>query len=109
MLVLLCWFGSIRTVGRLEVDETRIARIHVKVAGWVEKVNVDFVGKLVQKGEPLFSLYSPELVSTQQEYLIARRGEKYLSDSPYPEVSRGAESLLRAARDRLRLWDITDE
>ena len=100
---------TIRTVGSLEGDETKIARIHVKVEGWVEKVYVDFVGKLVKKGQPLFSLYSPELVSTQQEYLIARRGEKYLGDSPYREAAKGAESLLRAARARLALWDISEE
>lgn len=100
---------TIRTVGRLQADETKIARIHVKVAGWVEKVYVDFVGKLVRKNQPLFTLYSPELVSTQQEYLIARRGQKYLGESPYRDVATGAESLLRAARERLRLWDIPDE
>lgn len=100
---------TIQTVGRLAADDTRIARVHVKVAGWVEKVNVDFVGKLVRKGEPLFSLYSPELLSTQQEYLIARRGERYLSDSPYAEAAEGAESILRAARARLQLWDITED
>lgn len=99
----------IRTVGRIEADDTKIARIHVKVAGWVEKVYADFVGKLVRKGDPLFSLYSPELVSTQQEYLIARRGDKYLRDSPYQEAAQGAESLLRAARARLELWDISEE
>lgn len=99
---------TIRTVGRLEADETKIARIHVKVAGWVDQVYVDFVGKLVQKGQPLFTLYSPELVSTQQEYLIARRGEKYLGESPYTEVAQGSQALLRAARERLRLWDIPE-
>ncbi len=100
---------TLRTVGRLLPDETRIARVHVKIAGWVEKVNVDFVGKLVEKGQPLFTLYSPELVSTQEEYLIARRGEQYLGKSPYRDVSAGADSLLRASRERLRLWDISDE
>lgn len=100
---------TIRTVGRVEADETKIARIHVKIAGWVEKVYVDFVGRLVKKGEPLFSLYSPELLSTQQEYLIARRGQQYLGSSSYAEVAKGADSLLRAARDRLRLWDINEE
>jgi RND family efflux transporter MFP subunit len=100
---------TIRTVGRVEADETKIAHIHVKVSGWVEKVYVDFVGKLVRKGQPLFTFYSPDLVSTQQEYLIARRGEKKLGKSSYQDVARGAESLLRAARDRLRLWDISDE
>ena len=100
---------TIRTVGRVEVDETKFAHIHVKVDGWVEKVFVDFVGKLVKKGEPLFTFYSPELVSTQREYLIARRGQENLGDSPYPNVAEGADSLLRAARERLRLWDISGE
>ncbi len=100
---------TIRTVAQVHVDETKIARIHVKIAGWVEKVYVDFVGKLVKQGDPLFSLYSPELVSTQQEYLIARRGQQYLGESPYSEVAQGAQSLLRAARDRLRLWDISED
>ncbi|MFQ5723161.1 MAG: efflux RND transporter periplasmic adaptor subunit [Terriglobia bacterium] len=100
---------TIRTVGHLEVDETQIARIHVKIAGWVEQVYVDFVGKRVQKGQPLFTLYSPELVSTQQEYLIARRGVEDLGNSPYQSVARGAESLLRASRQRLELWDISEE
>ncbi len=99
---------TIRTVGRVEADETKIAHIHVKVPGWVEKVYVDFVGKLVRKGQPLFTFYSPDLVSTQQEYLIARRGQKRLGDSSYQDVARSADSLLRAARDRLRLWDISD-
>lgn len=100
---------TIRAVAQVQVDETKIARIHVKIAGWVEKVNVDYIGKLVRKGQPLFSLYSPDLVATQQEYLIARRGEKDLSSSPFPDVSKGAESLFAATRERLRLWDITDE
>jgi Cu(I)/Ag(I) efflux system membrane fusion protein len=96
-------------VAQVQVDETKIARIHVKTAGWVERVNADFIGKLVRKGEPLFSLYSPDLVATQQEYLIARRAEKDLSSSPFPEVSKGSETLLQAARERLRLWDISEE
>ena len=100
---------TIRTVGRVEADETKIAHIHVKVSGWVETVYVDFVGKLVRKGQPLFTFYSPDLVSTQQEYLIARRGQKRLGESSYQDVARSAESLLRAARNRLRLWDISDE
>jgi Cu(I)/Ag(I) efflux system membrane fusion protein len=100
---------TIRAVAQVQVDETKIARIHVKISGWVEKVNVDFIGKLVQKGQPLFSLYSPDLVATQQEYLIARRAEKDLGTSPFAEVSKGSETLLQAARQRLRLWDIGEE
>ena len=100
---------TLRTVGRVGADETKIARIHVKVAGWVEEVYVDFVGKLVEKGQPLFNLYSPELVSAQKEYLIARRAESYLGQAPYAEAAQGSEALLRAARERLKLWDVTDE
>ena len=102
-------FRTIRAVAQVQMDETKIARIHAKIAGWVEKVNVDYIGKLVRKGEPLFSLYSPDLVATQQEYLIARRGETDLSSSPFPDVAKGAESLFEATRERLHLWDITDE
>jgi RND family efflux transporter MFP subunit len=99
----------IRTVAQVQVDETKIARIHVKIAGWVDQIYVDFIGKLVSKGQPLFSFYSPDLVATQQEYLIARRAQKDLGTAPFSEVSKGSETLLQAARQRLRLWDITDE
>lgn len=102
-------FRTLSTVAQILADETRIAHIHVKVNGWVDKVYVDFVGQLVTKGQPLFTLYSPDLVSTQEEYLIARRGKTSLDASPFPGVSQGADSLLRAARERLRLWDVTDE
>jgi RND family efflux transporter MFP subunit len=100
---------TIRAVAQVQIDETKIARIHVKIAGWVDKVHVDFIGKLVRKGQPLFSLYSPDLVATQQEFLIARRAEKDLASAPFQEVSKGAETLLQAARQRLRLWDMSDE
>lgn len=100
---------TIRAVAQVQIDETKIARIHVKIAGWVEKVQVDFIGKLVGKGQPLFSLYSPDLMATQQEYLIARRAQKDLGTSPFAEVSRGSETLLQAARERLRLWDMSEE
>ena len=99
---------TIRAVGRLTYDETRITHIHTKFDGWVNKVYVDFTGQLIRKGQPLFTVYSPELVSTQQEYLIAKRAHKYLSDAPYAGVSEGANSLLDSARERLKLWDISD-
>jgi membrane fusion protein, copper/silver efflux system len=100
---------TIRAVAQVQMDETKIARIHVKIAGWIEQVNVDFVGQLVKKGQPLFSLYSPDLVATQQEYLIARRAEKDLGSSPFLDVSKGSETLLEATRQRLQLWDVTEE
>jgi len=100
---------TIRAVAQVQIDETKIARIHVKIPGWVDQIYVDFVGKLVRKGQPLFSFYSPDLVSTQQEYLIALRAQKDLGTSPFPEVSKGSETLLQATRERLRLWDISDD
>ncbi|MGA2990091.1 MAG: efflux RND transporter periplasmic adaptor subunit [Candidatus Korobacteraceae bacterium] len=100
---------DIRTTAQIVPDETRIAHIHVKVSGFVDKVYVDFVGQLVKKGQPVFTLYSPDLVATEQEYLIAKRGERTLGSAPYQEVSQGAQSLLRSARERLKLWDISDE
>jgi RND family efflux transporter MFP subunit len=99
---------TIRTVGTLAYDETRVAQMHTKIAGWVEQVSVDFVGKLVRRGQPLFDVYSPELVSTQNEYLLALKGLEQLRGSQFPETRAAAESLVRASRDRLRLWDITD-
>jgi RND family efflux transporter MFP subunit len=100
---------TIRTVAQVQIDETKISRIHVKIPGWVDQIYVDFIGELVSKGQPLFSFYSPDLVATQQEYLIARRAQKDLGTAPFSEVSKGSETLLQAARERLRLWDISDE
>lgn len=99
----------LRVVGRIVIDETRVSRIHTKVSGYIEKVFADFVGKEVKAGEPLFTIYSPDLVATQQEFLIAVRAQKELKDSPYLEVSGGAASLVKAARERLRLWDVGEE
>ncbi|HEY5175218.1 MAG TPA: efflux RND transporter periplasmic adaptor subunit [Terriglobales bacterium] len=100
---------TVRTTAQLAANETKIAHIHVKVSGWIDTIYVDYVGQLVTKGQPLFTLYSPDLVATQEEYLIAKRGEKYLGGAPFKEVSDGANSLLKASRDRLKLWDISDE
>jgi len=100
---------TLRTVGLVKMDDEKISRVHVKFAGWIEKVYLDYVGKLIKKGQPLFTLYSPDLVSAQQEYLIARKGQEYLSKAPYSDAASGSDSLLRATRDRLQLLDITDE
>ena len=100
---------SVRTTGQLAVDETKIAHVHVKISGYIDEVYVDYVGQLVKKGQPLFTLYSPDLVATQQEYLIAKRGVKELGTSPFADVSQGSQSLLNSSRERLKLWDISDE
>ncbi len=80
---------TIHTTAQLTADETKIAHIHVKVNGWIDKIYVDYVGQLVKKGQPLFTLYSPDLVATQEEYLISKRGEKYLGGSPFNLPLRG--------------------
>ena len=92
--------GDWRTVGRVAVDETRVRKINVKVDGFVEKLFVDYTGKLVHRGDPLFSLYSPELFSAEQEYQLALRTRQQLGASP------AGEDLVASARRRLELWDI---
>ncbi len=100
---------TIRTVGHLTADETKIAHVHTKFEGWIEKVFVDFIGKRARKGQPLFTIYSPELVSTQEEYLLALKGKQILGESPFERAALGSASLLEAARRRLELWDISAE
>lgn len=99
---------TLRTSGQVVPDETRIAHVHVKTPGWIETVYVDFVGKMVKKGQPLFTFYSPDLVATQEEYLIAKRGQQSLGSSPYKDVAHNTQSLLESARQRLELWDLTE-
>lgn len=99
---------NIRTVGRVAIDERRLARVNVKVEGWIEQLYVNTTGERVARGQPLFSLYSPDLVATQEEYLLALRSARTLGGSEFPEVAEGSISLLDAARRRLQLWDIAD-
>jgi Cu(I)/Ag(I) efflux system membrane fusion protein len=99
---------KIRTVGIVTYDETKVAQVFSKVDGWVEKLFVNYTGKLVERGQPLFTFYSPELVATQEEYLLALRARETLGASSLKEISSGAVSLLESARRRLSLWDISD-
>jgi Cu(I)/Ag(I) efflux system membrane fusion protein len=99
----------IRTVGRVEIDERRQARVNIKFEGWIDKLFVNYTGEHVQKGRTLFTIYSPELVATQEEYLLALKGKKTLGGSEFPEVAEGATSLLEVTRRRLQLWDITED
>ena len=99
----------IRTIGRVDYDETTLATVTTKVSGWIEELHVDYTGRAVQKGEPLFSLYSPELVQTQEEYLLAKQTLNRIKESPLPETRQGAKDLVEASRNRLFLWDITPQ
>jgi Cu(I)/Ag(I) efflux system membrane fusion protein len=99
----------IRTVGRVDYDEKRIVTVSPKIGGWIEELFVDFTGRYVRQGEPLLTIYSPELVSSQEEYLLALRAKKNLVKSPFPEVVGSGQSLAESAKRRLKLWDITDD
>jgi membrane fusion protein, copper/silver efflux system len=92
-----------RTVGKVAVDETRVHHVNIKVAGFVETVFVDYVGKPVKRGEPLFTIYSPDLLSVQQEYLLALRTRKALAGGI---VGESGDDLVQSARQRLELWDV---
>ena len=100
---------EIRATGKVAFDERKVTHIHTKVAGFVEEVFVDFVGQAVRRGQPLFTLYSPDLVATQEEYLLALRSNQSLKSSSFPWVSVGSTNLLEAARKRLQLWDISEK
>ena len=100
--------GTIRTVGMLAYDETRSAQIHTRVAGWVEQLYVDYVGKPVRRGQPLFAVYSPDLATAQADYLVALRARQKIADNTNPDLRAGADALLAASRDRMRRWNVTD-
>lgn len=99
----------IRTVGRVTVDERRLAKVTIKFHGWIERLFVSATGDRVKKGQELFTIYSPDLVATQEEYLLALQARKQLGESEFPEVARSSQELLEATRHRLHLWDITED
>jgi Cu(I)/Ag(I) efflux system membrane fusion protein/cobalt-zinc-cadmium efflux system membrane fusion protein len=100
---------TVRTVGVLDFNADRITWINTKFSGWIEKVHVNYVGQEVRRDEPLFEIYSPELVTTQEEYLRALDYRASLEGSERGETLRQAESLLRSTRDRLAYWDISED
>ena len=100
---------EIHTTAEIVADESRISHVHVKVSGFIDRVYVNSIAQLVRKGQPLFTFYSPDLVATEEEYLIAKRGDRTLASAPFKEIAQGAQSLLESARQRLRYWDISDE
>lgn len=97
---------STRTVGLVRYDETRLADVNLKLSGWIEELFVDYTGRFVEKGQPLFTLYSPELLTTQNEYLMAIDTRAQLAQSQVADARRYADQLVDAARQRLALWDL---
>jgi Cu(I)/Ag(I) efflux system membrane fusion protein len=120
---------TIRTVGRIEIDERNQATVNTKIEGWIEKLYVDYTGRYVKKGEPLAEIYSPELLATQQEFIHTKKwagkqtikapqkGHDHGAPAEAPEpvsdlkqmLEKDAAATLEAARQRLRLWDISEE
>ena len=100
---------TIRAVGTVTYDESRVKHVHSKVDGWVDKLYISSTGALVSKGQPLFSIYSPDLLATQSEYLMAKKHYESLATSSIPEVKTGASSLVAASKTRLALWDISEQ
>ena len=96
---------TVRTTGRFEMNERGRHVVSLKVSGWVETLHADYDGAMVRKGQPLLELYSPQLVSTQEEYLLALRNVRRLEDGP---AARDARRLLEATRRRLAYWDLTE-
>lgn len=97
---------AIRTIGEVQYDEENLFQVNAKISGWIEKLHVNFVGEEVQKGQPLMDIYSPELVTTQEEYLLALRNAEKMKESSIASVRADADNLLESARKRLEYWDI---
>ena len=92
---------TIRAIGRVDFDERRLTDVTFKIGGWVQDLFVDYTGRRVRKGEPLLTLYSPDLVTSQEEYLLALRTRDQLAQSSLPEARNGSQGLVEAARRRL--------
>jgi RND family efflux transporter MFP subunit len=99
---------SVRATGMVKADETRQADVNMKVDGWIERLYVDYTGRAVRRGDPLFALYSPELISAQNEYLLALRSRDQMRDSQVAEARQLADRMVSAARGRLSLWDLSE-
>lgn len=99
---------TIRAVGQVAPDERLLADVNIKIEGWIDRLLVNTTGEQVRKGQILFTLYSPELVATQQEFLLALQAVQRLGDSQFKDVADGARSTLDVTRRRLQLWDIED-
>jgi Cu(I)/Ag(I) efflux system membrane fusion protein/cobalt-zinc-cadmium efflux system membrane fusion protein len=100
---------TIRTVGRVDYNETRMTDVNTKVDGWVENLFVDFTGQVVKKGQPLLKIFSPELVAAQEEYLTTLDYVRRLSKNASRDALEGGQSLLSSTRQRLLYWDITED
>jgi RND family efflux transporter MFP subunit len=100
---------EIRTTGNVVVDETRLAYVQVRFSGYIQKVVADATYQYVRKGQPLFTIYSPDLVATEREFLVAKQNQQEVVQSTVPGVASGAASLVQAAVERLKQWGVPDK
>jgi Cu(I)/Ag(I) efflux system membrane fusion protein/cobalt-zinc-cadmium efflux system membrane fusion protein len=98
---------TVRTVGLVAYEEPKQYSVNSKIDGWIERLYVNQTGQFVKKGAPLLAIYSPALVSAQEEFLLARDNSRAVSDSSFPSIAEGARRLYDASRRRLKLWDIS--
>jgi RND family efflux transporter MFP subunit len=99
---------TIRAQGKVAMDETRVSHVHSRTDGWIEKVYVNFTGDLVKTGQPLLTIYSPDLLATQQEYLLALKAKDIMRNSAMRDVAADNDALVEAARKRLELWSLNE-
>lgn len=97
---------EIRVTGNVAVDETTLVYVQTRYPGYIQKVFADATYQYLRKGQPLFTIYSPDLAATEREYLVAKQNEKRVDGSTVPGVTEGAASLVEAAAERLRQWGV---
>jgi len=100
---------EIRATGTVAIDETRLSYVQSRISGHIEKVFADATYQYVRKGQPLFTIHSPELVVAEREYLLAKQNAKNLSQSTIPGVAGGVASLLDSSRERLEQWNVPEQ
>ena len=98
--------STIRTVGKIDYNEEKLYTVTTKFPGWIEKLYANYTGQIIKKGDPLLTIYSPDLVTTQQEYLLALKTRNKLNQSTFESIRKNGESLLKSAKTRLEYWDI---
>lgn len=98
---------KIRAVGTVTYNEEKLYTVNSKISGWIEKLSVNYTGQFVKRGEPLLEIYSPDLVSAQEEYLLALKNKELAKESSFEEIKNGAQTLLASTRKRLENWDIS--
>jgi RND family efflux transporter MFP subunit len=98
--------AEIRTTGSVAVDERRLAYVQVRFSGYIQKVFADATYQYVRKGQPLFTIYSPDLVATEREYLVAKQNQQQVAQSTVQGVAFSATSLLDATAERLKQWGV---